>query len=88
MYTIKSKTIPQGGDVLVFKMEIIEVMGEGVPAVKCNPWTGDECSDKEKKYAEKWKASFIPFKKESLKCVNKYGLVDWSDASHGDERHA
>merc|ERR1711935_317275 len=47
----------QGGDVLVFKMEIIEVMGDGVPAVKCNPWTGDECSDKEKKYAEKWKAN-------------------------------
>merc|ERR1712129_546885 len=44
-----------GKSVLVFTMEIIEVNGEGKPAVSCNVETLDECSEKEKKYVGKMK---------------------------------
>ena len=48
-----------GGDALIFTMEILEIKGGKVPAVKCDPMTGEECSDKEKKYIEKVRAKFV-----------------------------
>lgn len=48
-----------GGDALIFTMEILEIQGDKVPAVKCDPTTGEECNDKEKKYIEKVKAKFV-----------------------------
>mmetsp|Transcript_9085 Transcript_9085/g.18571 ORF Transcript_9085/g.18571 Transcript_9085/m.18571 type:complete len:128 (-) Transcript_9085:517-900(-) len=47
-----------GGDALIFTMEILEIQGGKVPAVKCDPVTGEECNDKEKKYIEKVRAKF------------------------------
>jgi FKBP-type peptidyl-prolyl cis-trans isomerase FklB len=45
-----------GGAVLVFQMEILEIQGEKVPALTCNPSKPDEnCSEKEQKYVEKMK---------------------------------
>ena len=49
-----------GGDALVFKMEILEIQGGKVPAVKCDPTTEDmaDCNDKEKAYVKKVKSRF------------------------------
>ena len=43
----------QGGDVLVFVMEIIKINGGKVDAITCDPKTLDGCNDKEKKYVTK-----------------------------------
>merc|ERR1711877_71433 len=42
-----------GKSTLIFTMEIVEVKGPGVPAVSCDPFTGEECSEKEKTYSAK-----------------------------------
>ena len=47
----------QGGDVLVFTIELLKLKGDRaqlVPAVTCNPQTGDDCSEKELKFVEKF----------------------------------
>ena len=45
-----------GGSVLVFQMEIMELLGPGKMAMKCNVETGDLCSEKELAYIAKVKA--------------------------------
>lgn len=52
-----------GGDVLIFVMEMIEITGEKVEAVKCEVDTLKDCSDKEKDYIEKAKKKFDEIKK-------------------------
>jgi len=44
-----------GGDVLIFKMEILAIQGETVPALKCSidGKADDNCNDKERVYASK-----------------------------------
>jgi len=37
---------------------VIEIVGDKVPAVKCNVVTLEECNDKEKTYVEKAKGKF------------------------------
>lgn len=50
------------GEVLVFKMEILGIMGNSVPAIKCtveDP-SSDDCNDRERAYIEKasaWKTN-------------------------------
>lgn len=42
---------------LVFQMEILEIQGDKVPALKCNPFKAEEkCNEKEQKYVTKMKA--------------------------------
>merc|ERR1719329_448364 len=48
----------QGGDVLVFTMEIIKINGDKVDAIKCDPATNEGCNDKEIAYIEKMKTKF------------------------------
>lgn len=48
----------QGGDALIFIMEMIEIEGDKVPAVLCDVVTMESCSDKEKAYIEKAKGKF------------------------------
>jgi len=43
-----------GGEVLVFQMEILKINGDKVKAVSCNPFTGEECTQKEKDFVAKW----------------------------------
>ena len=43
----------KGGDTLIFKMEIITIKGEKVPAFSCDPKTLEGCNDKEKKFIGK-----------------------------------
>jgi FKBP-type peptidyl-prolyl cis-trans isomerase FklB len=43
----------KGGDTLIFKMEIITIKGDKVPAFTCDPSNTDGCNDKEKKYITK-----------------------------------
>jgi hypothetical protein len=47
-----------GGDVLVFKMEIITIKGGKKLANRCAPATGEGCSDKEKKFIKKAAAKY------------------------------
>jgi len=45
-----------GGSVLVFQMEILEIQGDKVPALKCDVTKPDEnCNEKEQKYITKMK---------------------------------
>merc|ERR1712054_275614 len=48
----------QGGDVLVFVMEIIKINGDKVDAIKCDPETKEGCNDKEVAYIDKMKTKF------------------------------
>jgi len=43
----------QGGDVLVFVMEIIKINGDKVPANRCDPTTSEGCDEKETKFIAK-----------------------------------
>jgi hypothetical protein len=47
-----------GHSALVFIIEMIEIQGEKVIALKCNPNTLDECDDKMKAYIDKAKTKF------------------------------
>ena len=51
----------QGGDALVFQMELLEIKGGKVEASKCDPTNNNEnCSEQEVKYIEKLRASATP----------------------------
>merc|ERR1719330_1642755 len=43
----------KGGDVLVFRMEILKIKGEKKPADKCDVQSLSGCNDKQKQYVEK-----------------------------------
>jgi len=47
-----------GDSALVFIIEMIEIEGEKVIALKCNPVTSEDCNDREKTYVEKAKQKF------------------------------
>ena len=55
-----------GGDVLIFQMEILDILGDKVPALQCKVAEGeqDECNEKELKYITKTK-EWAPAKVES-----------------------
>lgn len=46
----------QGGDTLIFQMEILEIKGDKVPALKCSISDTTDCNDKEKAYITKTQA--------------------------------
>ena len=46
----------QGGDTLVFQMEIIKINGNKVPALRCDAATSEGCDEKESKFITKTKA--------------------------------
>merc|ERR1712150_109204 len=75
-----------GGSVLVFQMEILEINGEGVLALKCEVTSGDNCSEKETAYISKmnkWEKEKAPKELERLKRMISDGnsmkaeLLDW-----------
>jgi len=44
----------KGGDVLIFRMEILEITGDKVPALPpCNVKTFENCDEKQKSFVEK-----------------------------------
>jgi hypothetical protein len=45
-----------GGDVLIFTMEILEIMGDKVDALKCSVSDGKDCNEREVTYVAKIKA--------------------------------
>merc|ERR1712066_730817 len=47
-----------GGDVLVFTMEIVKILGDKVPAITCDPVSKEGCDEKEAKYVDKTVAKF------------------------------
>ena len=63
-----------GGSVLVFKIEIIEILGskDGLPlAMKCNARTGELCNEKEKTYLTKIESWADDKKKGELERLSK-----------------
>jgi len=48
----------QGGDVLVFQMEIIKIKGDTKPASRCEPESLKGCDEKEKSFIAKIKTKF------------------------------
>merc|ERR1719436_31022 len=57
----------QGGDVLVFRMEILKINGAKTPADRCDPETSKGCSDKQKAYVEKQTKAGVTKRKSELK---------------------
>ncbi len=57
----------QGGDVLIFRMEILGIKGGKTPANKCDPDTQKGCNDKQKGYLDKQTGKSIDQKKAELK---------------------
>jgi FKBP-type peptidyl-prolyl cis-trans isomerase FklB len=45
----------KGGDVLIFRMEIIKIQGQGKPADRCDPKTEKGCSEKQVKFIAKFR---------------------------------
>ena len=60
LFTIDSGSPPKipGDSALVFTIEMIEIKGEKVVALKCNPETLEDCDDRMKKYIEKSKKKY------------------------------
>merc|ERR1712083_251795 len=54
----------KGGDVLIFRMEIIQIKGGKKPADKCDPVEMKGCNDKQKGYVEK-QAKATPEKRKA-----------------------
>merc|ERR1711920_1111837 len=57
----------KGGDVLIFRMEIIKINGDKKPADKCDPATLAGCNDKQKTYIEKQNKATSEKRKAELK---------------------
>eukprot|EP00445_Apocalathium_hangoei_P059558 CAMPEP_0204092016 /NCGR_PEP_ID=MMETSP0360-20130528/189695_1 /ASSEMBLY_ACC=CAM_ASM_000342 /TAXON_ID=268821 /ORGANISM="Scrippsiella Hangoei, Strain SHTV-5" /LENGTH=311 /DNA_ID=CAMNT_0051041285 /DNA_START=70 /DNA_END=1006 /DNA_ORIENTATION=- len=56
-----------GGDVLIFRMEILKIKGSKAPADKCDPDTTKGCNDKQKGYVEKQGTATADKRKAELK---------------------
>jgi len=57
----------KGGDVLVFRMEILKIKGNKKPADKCDPDSMAGCNDKQKGYVEKQGKNTADKRKAELK---------------------
>jgi hypothetical protein len=76
----------EGGDALVFQMEIIEIQGDSVPALTCRvvAASGEDCTEKELNYIEKtkaWEAAKVTSELERLSglltTAMKPTLLEW-----------
>jgi len=61
----------KGGDVLIFRMEILKINGETKPADKCDVETLKGCNEKQTKYVEKQKALDKEKRKSELARLEK-----------------
>ena len=61
----------KGGDTLIFKMEILKIKGNKVPANRCDPATEEGCDEKEIKYIKKVSAKTIEEIKKELSRLEK-----------------
>merc|ERR1740133_254005 len=59
----------KGGDVLIFRMEIIKIQGGKKPADRCDIDTLKGCSDKQKAYVEKQQKATADKRKTELKRI-------------------
>merc|ERR1711920_1084612 len=57
----------KGGDVLVFRMEILKIKGDKKPADRCDPVSMSGCNDKQKGYVEKQAKNSAEKRKAELK---------------------
>jgi FKBP-type peptidyl-prolyl cis-trans isomerase FklB len=61
-----------GGSVLVFKLNLIEIVGSGkVPAIRCNATSGDGCNEKESEFLSKVKSWDIDQQQKELTRLEK-----------------
>jgi len=56
----------QGGDVLIFRMEIVNIKGESVPADKCDVESMKGCNDKQTAFVRKRQSASADQRKEEL----------------------
>merc|ERR1719499_1480379 len=57
----------KGGDVLIFRMEILKIKGNKKPADKCDPESKNGCNERQITYVEKHSASTADKRKAELK---------------------
>lgn len=57
----------KGGDVLIFRMEILKIKGGKVPADRCDTETMNGCNEKQKTYIEKQSKADLTKKQAELK---------------------
>mmetsp|Transcript_17952 Transcript_17952/g.26571 ORF Transcript_17952/g.26571 Transcript_17952/m.26571 type:complete len:251 (+) Transcript_17952:106-858(+) len=75
-----------GGATLIFKMEILEINGDKVPALTCNATTTENCNEKEQAYITKMQAKSKDDQQKQLDRLTKMltnkmasDLQDWID---------
>eukprot|EP00591_Stephanopyxis_turris_P010165 CAMPEP_0195514422 /NCGR_PEP_ID=MMETSP0794_2-20130614/5813_1 /TAXON_ID=515487 /ORGANISM="Stephanopyxis turris, Strain CCMP 815" /LENGTH=227 /DNA_ID=CAMNT_0040642665 /DNA_START=118 /DNA_END=801 /DNA_ORIENTATION=- len=77
-----------GGDALIFTIEILKINGGKKPAFVCDPITHEGCNEKETKFAEKAKTKFEDVSKleseieriqKVTKGLSKEDLVEWAE---------
>merc|ERR1712124_150764 len=56
-----------GGSALIFRMEILKIKGNKVPAITCNPTDGQGCNEKETTFITKMKTKDAEALKKELK---------------------
>merc|ERR1712178_570677 len=61
----------KGGDVLIFRMEILAIEGGKVRAVKCNYQTKENCDDDELAVLEKWGKKSLSEVEAEIKSIKK-----------------
>eukprot|EP00746_Dinoflagellata_sp_MGD_P149164 gnl/MRDRNA2_/MRDRNA2_81237_c2_seq1.p1 gnl/MRDRNA2_/MRDRNA2_81237_c2~~gnl/MRDRNA2_/MRDRNA2_81237_c2_seq1.p1 ORF type:complete len:247 (+),score=71.39 gnl/MRDRNA2_/MRDRNA2_81237_c2_seq1:70-810(+) len=63
----------QGGDVLIFRMEIVKILGDKKPADKCDVESKKGCNNRQVKYLEKQSAGTKEKRSSELKRLEKMG---------------
>ena len=62
----------QGGQVLIFQMELLEILGEDGPdKLRCDAWTEERCNEEEIKYIKKLQHWDLHKKKFEIKRLKK-----------------
>jgi FKBP-type peptidyl-prolyl cis-trans isomerase FklB len=60
-----------GGSALIFRMEIIKINGDKVPADRCDPVSGKGCDERSKKYITKMEGKSVEDFKKEIARLNK-----------------
>lgn len=73
-----------GDSTLIFQIEMLEIKGDKVEAMKCNPETGEDCNEKEQGYVTKMKKKTTQEVKKELDRLTELSntkmkpeLIEW-----------
>merc|ERR1712224_877166 len=61
----------KGGDMLIFRMEMLKIKGNSVRAAKCNLKTGEDCDESEAKILAEWGKKPVQEIADKMKALKK-----------------